>query len=230
MTTSTAGYHTEFNLTRPLANEFLAMSLPLLIEDRNSISELLSEPWAKAVDMSFLKWYLGKVVDEIERRRERFKNHRDDQFPPVWPDETDFDGWRAQAEAVKDQLSIERYLVDQVPTIEFRQVGQRLKAQCPFPDHPEKTPSFTIFEDGGAWCFGCNRGGDLFRIIGLVDGLLRFRDQLHRALEFVPEAGSIGHEIRSLTAPTIKGTVNCERSGRGGAFQPIKIVNGKVAS
>ncbi|MBY5971439.1 toprim domain-containing protein [Ferrimonas balearica] len=33
-------------------------------------------------------------------------------------------------------------------------------ASCPFPDHPDRSPSFQIFKPGTRWqCFGCNRSG-----------------------------------------------------------------------
>lgn len=42
--------------------------------------------------------------------------------------------------------------------------------QCPF--HPEKTPSFKLTKDGGAFvCFGCGAKGDLFDFLKLAKGL-----------------------------------------------------------
>src|SRR5690348_5170092 len=110
MATSITDYHKTFNLTRPLSNEMLGMSTSQLLDDREVLSDLLASPWVKESDTSYLEWYLKQVVAEIERRRERYQAHRDDSFPPVWPSQSDFDRWRAQAEAVKEQLSVERYL------------------------------------------------------------------------------------------------------------------------
>lgn len=36
--------------------------------------------------------------------------------------------------------------------------------QCPYPDHDERTGSFKVFPNAGdgVWCFGCQRGGDIY--------------------------------------------------------------------
>lgn len=44
--------------------------------------------------------------------------------------------------------------------------------------------AFSITKDGEGWkCFSCNEGGDLFNLIGKVEGLSEFNDQLARAAE-----------------------------------------------
>jgi hypothetical protein len=47
--------------------------------------------------------------------------------------------------------------------------GRRWKACCPF--HGEKTPSFTIYEDGHFHCFGCQAHGDAISYIRQRDDL-----------------------------------------------------------
>lgn len=48
--------------------------------------------------------------------------------------------------------------------------GSRFVALCPLPGHTEKTPSFTIDEKLGLFhCFGCGRGGDIFKFYSLVE-------------------------------------------------------------
>jgi len=48
--------------------------------------------------------------------------------------------------------------------------GSRFVAICPFPDHKEKTPSFFINESLGLFhCFGCKRGGDIFKFYALME-------------------------------------------------------------
>lgn len=45
------------------------------------------------------------------------------------------------------------------------------QACCPLPDHAERTPSFTVWQDTNHWyCFGCQRGGDGLRLIALFKG------------------------------------------------------------
>lgn len=48
--------------------------------------------------------------------------------------------------------------------------GKSLQGLCPF--HKEKTPSFTVSPNKGLfYCFGCNKGGDLFRFVMEREGL-----------------------------------------------------------
>lgn len=57
--------------------------------------------------------------------------------------------------------------------VEVRPDGNdRLKARCPFPDHPDVTPSFTIYPDESRFhCFGCGRSGDVIRLVQELDGV-----------------------------------------------------------
>ena len=74
---------------------------------------------------------------------------------------------------IKAKLSIEE-LVGQY--VQLKKVGRSLKGLCPF--HQEKTPSFIVSPDKGiAYCFGCNKGGDVFRFIQEVEGV-DFNDAL----------------------------------------------------
>lgn len=61
--------------------------------------------------------------------------------------------------------------------IELKPAGHaRHKALCPF--HQEKTPSFTVNQDKQSFfCFGCEKGGDVFTFLQEIDGL-SFREAL----------------------------------------------------
>lgn len=68
---------------------------------------------------------------------------------------------------IKQRLSIEE-LVGQY--VELKKSGRNYKALCPF--HSEKTPSFYIsVEKQIAFCFGCQRGGDVFQFLQEVEGI-----------------------------------------------------------
>jgi DNA primase len=44
--------------------------------------------------------------------------------------------------------------------------GTRFAGLCPYPDHQEKTPSFSVTPDQGFYyCFGCQRGGDAIKLV-----------------------------------------------------------------
>jgi DNA primase len=54
------------------------------------------------------------------------------------------------------------------------------KARCPLPGHQEKTPSFHVnTRENFFHCFGCDRGGDIFTFLQLMEGL-DFKEALER--------------------------------------------------
>ncbi|HYQ82838.1 MAG TPA: CHC2 zinc finger domain-containing protein, partial [Rubrobacter sp.] len=47
----------------------------------------------------------------------------------------------------------------------LKRQGTRFTGLCPYPDHQEKTPSFSISPDQGLYyCYGCQRGGDAIKL------------------------------------------------------------------
>lgn len=68
---------------------------------------------------------------------------------------------------IKQRLSIETLVSEYVVLKKF---GKSLKGLCPF--HAEKTPSFMVSPDKGiAYCFGCHKGGDLFKFFMEVENV-----------------------------------------------------------
>lgn len=54
----------------------------------------------------------------------------------------------------------------------LRRQGARLSGLCPYPDHQEKTPSFSVTPDKGFYyCFGCQKGGDAIKLLMDLKGL-----------------------------------------------------------
>ncbi len=48
----------------------------------------------------------------------------------------------------------------------LKRQGARFGGLCPYPDHQEKTPSFSVSPDQGFYyCFGCQRGGDAIKLV-----------------------------------------------------------------
>lgn len=54
----------------------------------------------------------------------------------------------------------------------LRRQGARFSGLCPYPDHQEKTPSFSVSPDRGFYyCFGCQKGGDAIKLVTDLKGL-----------------------------------------------------------
>jgi DNA primase len=48
----------------------------------------------------------------------------------------------------------------------LRRQGARFAGLCPYPDHQEKTPSFSVDPEKNLYhCFGCQRGGDAIKLV-----------------------------------------------------------------
>ena len=68
---------------------------------------------------------------------------------------------------IKGKLSIEDVVAPYVP---LKKAGKYLKAPCPF--HQENTPSFFVnIERQIAYCFSCQKGGDMFTFIQEIEGV-----------------------------------------------------------
>lgn len=70
-------------------------------------------------------------------------------------------------EEIKERLSIEEVVSSY---IKLEKTGINFKTRCPF--HNEKTPSFFVSPDRGSfYCFGCNKGGDIFTFIQEIENV-----------------------------------------------------------
>ncbi len=68
---------------------------------------------------------------------------------------------------IKSRLPIENLVAEYVS---LKRIGKSMKGLCPF--HSEKTPSFIVSPDKGiAYCFGCHKGGDVFRFLMEIENL-----------------------------------------------------------
>jgi DNA primase len=68
---------------------------------------------------------------------------------------------------IKSRLSIDHVVA---PYVQLKKAGRSFKGLCPF--HNEKTPSFVVSPERQlAYCFGCNKGGDMFSFIQEIEGV-----------------------------------------------------------
>lgn len=55
---------------------------------------------------------------------------------------------------------------------ELKGSGGRLMGRCPYPDHSDKSPSFSVDEHRQLFhCFGCKKGGDVFNFLETYNGV-----------------------------------------------------------
>jgi len=74
---------------------------------------------------------------------------------------TDFDLGRDTVDQVRDAADLVEVVGEHV---RLRKRGRKYEGLCPF--HDEKTPSFSIDPEKGLYyCFGCHRGGDVFKFV-----------------------------------------------------------------
>ena len=70
---------------------------------------------------------------------------------------------------------------------QLKQSGNGFMGRCPFPDHAEKTASFSVSETKQVYhCFGCKKSGNIFSFLRDYNGM-SFPD----AIEFLAEKASI---------------------------------------
>ncbi len=70
---------------------------------------------------------------------------------------------------------------------ELKGTGHRLMGRCPFPDHSDKSPSFSVTEDNQLfYCYGCKKGGNLYNFLELYNGM-----SFPEAVEFLARRANI---------------------------------------
>src|SRR3989339_1286194 len=72
-----------------------------------------------------------------------------------------------QIEEIKKKIDIIEFIGS---FITLKKSGVNFKANCPF--HQEKTPSFVVSPERGIFkCFGCSKGGDIFKFLMEKEGI-----------------------------------------------------------
>jgi DNA primase len=89
---------------------------------------------------------------------------------------------------IKSRLDLVEVVQQHVP---LRKRGKELWGLCPF--HSEKSPSFKVNPQQQSWhCFGCDKGGDLFSFVELIEKV-----DFRRALELLADRAGIDLPDRS---------------------------------
>jgi hypothetical protein len=166
-------------LSEPLSKELYIHDIDVFVNLRASLLSSDSRDDTQANSIAYIEAFLDRAISEVERRyaeEKRIQSYRG--WGNRWPQRPRLVEMKAIAQEIKGRITIVQYLEQYVPWTTLYGVGDRMRGRCPFPDHDDKTASFTIFPDDHAWCFGCRRGGDLFRIVALIEGIPVFRHQL----------------------------------------------------
>ena len=79
--------------------------------------------------------------------------------------------FRERIERVKKFHRIEDVIAREA-SVSFKRAGSALMCRCPFSDHEDKTPSFSVQSEKGWFkCFGCGRKGDVIAFVQEYCGL-----------------------------------------------------------
>ena len=109
--------------------------------------------------------------------------------------------------------------------VRLKPAGREFKGLCPF--HNEKTPSFHVNADESFfYCFGCQKGGDLFTFVQEVEGLgfLETVRQLAERYNITVEETGVDDEQRNER----EGILQALRFAAGFYFKQLQTPEGEV--
>lgn len=146
------------------------------------------------IDHDGTRQYCELKIDEIRaeltwRRKLLARAQASDPYAPKWPSKEDREARLQQRiEAAKRSWPIDRFC-SEVMFADLKPVGGgKFVCCCPFPDHDDSTPSFHLYPNNSAFCFGCQRGGDIISLAQIYFQTTRFID----TLETLEALGSTG--------------------------------------
>ena len=125
--------------------------------------------------------YVVTAIEDIDFVLHRRRSLRNRPGAPLWSrgSRRRQEELKAEAESLRSLWPLDCFCIE-VLRMSLDSQGQELVGRCPFPEHEDKTPSFSVRADGLVWyCRGCHRGGDLFSLIGQLLGLEGFGEQVH---------------------------------------------------
>jgi DNA primase len=113
---------------------------------------------------------------------------------------------------VRDASDIVAIITQQT---QLKKVGSRWVGQCPFPDHNDKSPSFSVnAEEGLYYCFGCGKSGDTITFV--------------REIEHLDFAAAV-EKLAGRAGITLRYTTGGEGESRGKKARLVEAMEAAVA-
>ena len=117
-------------------------------------------------NLYLLRQTLAEANAELRRRRELAAR----PGAPPWPN--DRADSRAELDAIKAALPLDRAVAALFPDCRLERRGRELVGRCPLGTHEDRDPSFAVNPERGLWrCWGCGERGDLFDLAMLALGV-----------------------------------------------------------
>ncbi len=81
------------------------------------------------------------------------------------------------SQEIKSKISILQYLADKGIKVRYRRIFR-----CPTGSHDDEHPSCVVYDNPkGEYikCFACNLSGDIFNLVGELEGLPTYKEQYY---------------------------------------------------
>lgn len=172
--------------------EEMLLDLSWIRQDRlDTLDDTTLPESTRANTLAHLEHRAAPIIQELKRRHEQHLCHQGTSNVEPWPTAERYAKVLELAHELKSAIPLSTYIYYAVPGVKLKKTGDRWKGQCPYPDHHDNTPSFVVFDDRRFTCFGCDRSGDIYAIVALVDDLDRFTDQVQSLAVWAGKATGI---------------------------------------
>lgn len=150
----------------------------LQIQHQGVVAQMLSveddpgerERWVVLDSTAALIWQQIESVASMSNPYARFQTVEDWELAEVSADVPALPGQPTQVDfaAIKARIDIVDYIGQ---FTELRGSGRSWKGKCPLPDHKDDSASLHVYKEQRSWwCYGCNRGSDVFDFAKLMTG------------------------------------------------------------
>jgi hypothetical protein len=159
--------------------EELLLILSSYRQDRlDTLDDPELNPVTRRHTLEYLEYQMAPLITELKRRHEQHERHKDDPQRHPWPKAEHYDKTLQLAQELKASIPLSTYVQYTFPAVKLQRNGATLRGHCPYPEHPDPSPSFVVYDDNRFTCFGCGRKGDIYSLVAMIDNLDRFSDQV----------------------------------------------------